>query len=572
MALPRSRSSEEEIRKVESTAYQAQFTVPLGIYSIIRRILEKFVGKVHQLVPSSTFFLFAQFDLHHCLRKQVIKKHPQLLRLINFNLVIINLNMSSKSRRARHNIAANSIDPDIGHNIDIDSILSSSTSIRSLPANQLYAKIIEAVLGRSVLVESLPAGIIEAFKASLPEMDKRLKEVIDCGDIVQLKMARDVASELVSDDVERWNRSDERRLCFELGLVYLLTSKYHKWLNSKGVEYNESKEDLLNEYQYADFENLDDSEVEALVKFRYVTNVLKIIVDRPKKGLFLDLVTRAVQNYSYKYVQGSGPSRATRLRIKIFETECDVVPRRRGATRFKTTSHDHDASPYSSDSGHPTTHSLKRKQEHQFDESSKRIQKVSGRRRRQNSPSEEAVALLRDTNQDYPQTDFFPVPYLQHDQHDHVMASLSGDPNDASSVTGKKNWLELATLPVPQSPLSKNKSKTRLDLLSYNGSNLPVSTSFLPFPSSQFAQGNLSPSNQNTPLLSSSSPFATDRTFSPFKLPTSQGGNENGENQSQSSFHVPDFDRPSNFAHLVRTLPPPPLIRGCSLGMVDLDV
>jgi len=367
-------------------------------------------------------------------------------------------------------------------------------------------------------------------------------------------------------------------------MIYLLTSKYHAWLEEKKVKYNPSKEDFIKEYPYEDFEDLDDHEVEDLVKFRYVTNVLKTIVDRPKKGLFLDLVTRCVQNYSYKYVQGSGPSRATRLRIKIFEIECDVVPRKRVPISkiYNRQDTSCDVSPYSSDSGEPRAKTSKRKQEyHTQGDDAAEMPKVTGRRRRQNSPNEEAVALLRDAKQLPPQqgctqNDFYSPPFLQHDQHDHMMASLSEDQNEASVIRGGGSWLDFVP-PLSPCPL---KSNVHSEFPLFASSNGVISTTSFPYTQSQSSKisqmsllsKNQIPSNQSTPVISSS-PFAAERNISPFKLPQSQAGNESVlDVHNQSSFRVPDFDRPSNFAHLVRTLPPPQLIRGCSLGMVDLDL
>ena len=88
--------------------------------------------------------------------------------------------------------------------------------------------------------------------------------------------------------------------------------------------------DLCNGCSAADLRNLWEIANWMSVLFRFVPA-------KKNKGFFIAVVPKFVEGWFSKYVTGSGQTKATALRVKIFETEGEVKPYQ----RFKSGSLDH---------------------------------------------------------------------------------------------------------------------------------------------------------------------------------------------------------------------------------------
>ena len=123
-------------------------------------------------------------------------------------------------------------------------------------------------------------------------------------------------------DVNKWNREEERRLCFELSLIKLYS--YHPECKAMFFKTNE---ELLNSYPEFEDVQYEREEMSKLLTFR---NIMKLacctMAAHNNKGHLLDLVTRLCEGTPevIKYITGSGEKPTTRRRVLIYEREGDV--------------------------------------------------------------------------------------------------------------------------------------------------------------------------------------------------------------------------------------------------------
>jgi len=139
---------------------------------------------------------------------------------------------------------------------------------------------------------------------------------------LSLKDARNIASTIIGCDVNKWNREEERRLCFELSLIKLYS--HHPECKQLFIH---TYDELLQSYPEFETVQYEADEMEKLLLFRnYMKVACCTMQAHNNKGHLLDLVTRLCEGSPeiIKYITGSGEKPTTRRRVLIYEREGEV--------------------------------------------------------------------------------------------------------------------------------------------------------------------------------------------------------------------------------------------------------
>jgi hypothetical protein len=166
--------------------------------------------------------------------------------------------------------------------------------------------------------------IVDAVRIALEEFNKTLT-VNQCQEGVSIKLASEIASQILSEDIKRLNRRVEKKLIFEAALILLFSIRSPD-CGSLQID----MASFLEEYPDFAPDRVGQEEAEKLLLFRNMLCVaLLLIPARFNKGHLLDLVTRIMEGHHVQYITGSGETAATRRRVKIYETEGGIVARAR---------------------------------------------------------------------------------------------------------------------------------------------------------------------------------------------------------------------------------------------------
>jgi len=147
-------------------------------------------------------------------------------------------------------------------------------------------------------------------------------------------------------DHEIWNIQTIADIC------HIDLSSFHKegpviqafWIIFLAITKRNLKE---SDYKYADineflfaynglFDNQNELEQELLWKTaNWMSFLFKIIPARKNKGLVIQVIPKLVEGWDVKYITGSGQTKATAHRVRIFETEGDIQAFHRGRPKVK---------------------------------------------------------------------------------------------------------------------------------------------------------------------------------------------------------------------------------------------
>jgi hypothetical protein len=138
---------------------------------------------------------------------------------------------------------------------------------------------------------------------------------------------------------------EELTVLVALWVVFLRAMKVN--INGDGFYKYDSLESFLNSYEGSSFEKLEISEQMRLFETaNWMSILLPMLVAKKSKGLVLQVIPKLLEGFGVKYVTGSGQSKATSNRVRIFEQEGNVQPcKKRKWGIGKSDAHDSDESP-----------------------------------------------------------------------------------------------------------------------------------------------------------------------------------------------------------------------------------
>jgi len=102
---------------------------------------------------------------------------------------------------------------------------------------------------------------------------------------------------------------------------------------------SELKYPTIKDFQDAYKDNFNSYPIEEIKVLwetaNWMSKLFTFIPARKNKGLAIAVIPKLIQGWFAKYVTGSGQTKATADRVKIFETEGDIKPHPRGKAKFK---------------------------------------------------------------------------------------------------------------------------------------------------------------------------------------------------------------------------------------------
>lgn len=103
-----------------------------------------------------------------------------------------------------------------------------------------------------------------------------------------------------------------------------------KNLDDDSIFKYKSMNEFLSAYR-GDFDKIDTSEqVKLFHTANWMTILFKMVPAKKNKGLSVHVIPKLVEGFSVKYITGSGQTKATSDRVRIFEHEGNVKPFQRG--------------------------------------------------------------------------------------------------------------------------------------------------------------------------------------------------------------------------------------------------
>jgi hypothetical protein len=190
--------------------------------------------------------------------------------------------------------------------------------------HELYQSIVSTLLHECFTDEATPVAAM--LLQAMPLLDNQLSSSTPTSR--KLKISIDVARFVGFHDIAIMKREDEQRLIFEVALLILLSLR-----NDFVTCPYPSVAQLIA--HYPEFENQDEAELGKLMHFaNFMTYAQILLPPKQRKAHLLDIVTRAVEGSSKKYVCGGGQTAATARRVLIYErvggtTNCIIIFRER---------------------------------------------------------------------------------------------------------------------------------------------------------------------------------------------------------------------------------------------------
>ena len=160
-------------------------------------------------------------------------------------------------------------------------------------------------------------------------------------------------------DVQHLKKEKEEfTVLVALWVVFLRAMKMHLGSNAK-FKY-ESLQSFLHAYE-GSFDKVDLKEQLKLFETaNWMAILLPMLVAKKSKGLVLQVIPKMLEGFGVKYVTGSGQSKATSNRVRIFEHEGNVQPCKKRKWSMNKLSDRDDDSPKPLKKRDRSTHSLRK--------------------------------------------------------------------------------------------------------------------------------------------------------------------------------------------------------------------
>ena len=158
-------------------------------------------------------------------------------------------------------------------------------------------------------------SLITAMPIMVDEIQTRQMNDINIG------IVNEVVQKVSNENMSRWKKTDERRLCFEVAFI-MLYNFIRKQENAHLMF--ESLDQLLA--AYPEFQEVEEAELKTLLTFRNVMKIAQLVI-APKnhKTHLLDIATRLAEGKNKKYITGSGQTPGTTRRVLIYEREGNMT-------------------------------------------------------------------------------------------------------------------------------------------------------------------------------------------------------------------------------------------------------